>query len=211
MEIIPFTIAFVAITSRWVNINAFPLACGCCTDDWVTTTCGALLGYLKNVGWSPKGVYYHCWPPISSTRPLTFPIYRTIFLQMPYSSTIITSLFLRAVSEMVYLTLLTLRGLCDSGWDENVVYALWKVFLFLNHDPLPLIYSPLRKAASNPDLLLLVDLGATDLDGPWFRGCFGTDSPFTQSSQLSCISISTSRVFLQFEDNFSIIGESTYP
>jgi len=47
MEIIPFTTAFEAIASRWVNTNALPWAHGYCTDDWVAARRGALLGCLK--------------------------------------------------------------------------------------------------------------------------------------------------------------------
>jgi len=60
------------------------------------------------------------------------------------------------------------------GCDASVVYALWKVPLFLNYDPPPLIHSPFRNVALNPDPLLLVDPGATDPDGPWYRGRFNT-------------------------------------
>ena len=98
-------------------------------------------------GWSSRRVYFLSLPPISSTQSLAFSHYRTIFLQMPLFSTIITSSLLNAASEMVHLTLLTPRSLCVSRWDEGVVYAFWKVPLFLNHDSLPLIHAPLWNVA----------------------------------------------------------------
>ena len=73
-----------------------------------------ITGLSEIADWSSRRFYFHCWPPISSIRPLASPHYWTIFLQISYSSTIITSHFLNVVSKIVCFTLLTLRGLCDS-------------------------------------------------------------------------------------------------
>ena len=150
----------------------------------------------KIAGWSSGKVYSHCWPPISSTQSLASPHCQTIFLSMAHSSTIKSSPLLNAASEMVHLTLLTPRSLCDSRVGRRYsLHSLKSASVSQPWSPAP---DPSSNVALNPDPLLIVDPGAPDPDGPWYRGRFDTDNPFAQSSWryfLNCRGINLPLIF----------------